>query len=126
MATRPGGRLNDGVRPSQLGHHRAFPRTLRAADINSCRCAAAVSYYRDMSQVPARLARRKKARFLQALATTCNITAACESARLARETAYFWRRTDPDFSAAWDEAIERGLDGLEDEVMRRATVGNER
>ena len=30
---------------------------------------------------------------------------------------------DPDFSAAWDEALERGLDSIEDEVMRRAKDG---
>ena len=41
---------------------------------------------------------------------------------LARETAY-WKSRDPDFGAAWEEAMERGLDALEDEVMRRAKDG---
>jgi hypothetical protein len=46
-------------------------------------------------------------------------------AGLARETAYFWKRVDYAFSVAWDEALERGLDALEDEVMRRAKEGVE-
>jgi hypothetical protein len=78
-----------------------------------------------MSQTPARLARRKKERFLESLARNCNVTVSCEMAGLARETAYFWKRVDYAFSVAWDEALERGLDALEDEVMRRAKEGVE-
>jgi AcrR family transcriptional regulator len=76
-----------------------------------------------MSRTPARLAQRKKACFLEALARTGNVTASCESAGLPRETAYYWKSRDPVFSEAWDEALERGLDALEDEVMRRAKDG---
>ena len=76
-----------------------------------------------MSLIPTRLAQRKRQRFLKALARTGNVTAACGMARLPRETAYFWRSRDPDFSLAWDEALERGLDALEDEAMRRAKDG---
>ena len=76
-----------------------------------------------MSRTPARLAQRMKASFLEALARTCNVTASCEIAGLPRETAYYWRSHDLDFSEAWDDALDRGLDALEDEVMRRAKDG---
>src|SRR5262249_4082781 len=59
------------------------------------------------------------------LGRTANVTAACNIAGLARETAYYWRSRSPDFSIAWDEALEVGLDSLEDEVMRRAKDGVE-
>jgi len=76
-----------------------------------------------MSRTPARLAQRKKTCFLEALMRTANVTASCENAGLPRETAYYWRARDPFFSAAWDEALDRGLDALEDEVIRRAKDG---
>ncbi len=76
-----------------------------------------------MSQTPARLARRKKESFLETLRRSCNVTASCEIAGLARETAYHWRRVDPTFSSAWDEALGQGLDALEDEIMCRAKDG---
>jgi hypothetical protein len=78
-----------------------------------------------MSQTPARLAQRKKQRFLETLRRTGNVTAACGVARLPRETAYFWRSHNPEFAEAWDAALEQGLDALEDEVMRRAKDGVE-
>ena len=76
-----------------------------------------------MSRTTARVAQRKKKSFLEALTRTCNVSASCEMAGLARETAYYWKSRDPDFGAAWGEAMERGLDALEDEVMRRAKDG---
>jgi hypothetical protein len=85
--------------------------------------ASAFVQYWPMSRTPARLAQQKKRRFLEALTQTCNVSASCEIAGLARETAYYWKSRDLDFSAAWDEAMERGLDALEDEVMRRAKDG---
>jgi len=76
-----------------------------------------------MSRTTARLAQRKKKRFLEALTRTCNVSGSCEMAGLASETAYYWKSRNLDFSAAWHEALERGLDALEDEVMRRAKDG---
>jgi hypothetical protein len=37
--------------------------------------------------------------------------------------ASYWKSRDPNFDAVWEEALERGLDALEDEVMRRAKDG---
>jgi len=38
---------------------------------------------------------------------------------------YLWRREDPDFAEAWDEALEEGTDLLEDEARRRAMAGSD-
>ena len=63
--------------------------------------------------------------FLDALSTTGSVTAACEVARIGRQSAYDWRRDDAAFAAAWAEAQVLGTDALEDEATRRATVGVE-
>lgn len=66
----------------------------------------------------------KRAAFLKALEENGgNITAACKSARYPRQTAYEARERDPAFAKAWDEAMERGIDALEDEALRRAHNG---
>lgn len=38
-------------------------------------------------------------------------------------TAYGWRKDDPAFAKAWDEAKAIGLEALEDEALRRAFEG---
>lgn len=66
----------------------------------------------------------KRQRFLETLeANGGNITAACKTARYPRRTAYEAREADPVFAKAWDEAVERGIDALEDEALRRANDG---
>lgn len=73
----------------------------------------------------ARTLRTAKTReaFLLALEDTANVSKACKRAKLPRRSAYDWRRDDADFAAAWDTAIDRGTDALEDEAVRRATEG---
>lgn len=66
---------------------------------------------------------KKKAAFLEALAQTASVCRACQLARLGRRTVYDWRDADPDFAKAWDAALERGTDALEDEAVRRAFQG---
>jgi hypothetical protein len=48
---------------------------------------------------------------------------ACETACLSRAAVYEWRADVPSLAAEWDAALERGLDSLEDELMRRAKDG---
>jgi hypothetical protein len=43
----------------------------------------------------------------------------------ARSTAYRARETDPEFAAAWDDAMETGVDMAEREAFRRAVEGYE-
>jgi len=66
---------------------------------------------------------QKKAAFLDLLAETGNVSSAAKACNLPRRTLYCCRATDPAFAAAWDEALEIGLDALEDEAIRRAREG---
>lgn len=65
----------------------------------------------------------KKAAFLKELTRRANVSAAARKAKINRSTAYDWYDADPDFAAAWDEAIEVAVDSLEDEAWRRAATG---
>lgn len=65
----------------------------------------------------------KDAGFLDSLRDGASISAACAAVGYARASAYEWRAADPEFSAAWDEAVEEGTDRMEDEAYRRAVQG---
>lgn len=69
-------------------------------------------------------ARRQK--FLQRLAETANIAAACRAAQMPRWMAYRERRKSDPFRKAWDEAMETALDDLESALLERATRGVEK
>ena len=62
-------------------------------------------------------------KFLAALAHDASVTAAAAAAGIGRVTAYDWRNADPEFAAAWDEAVQLGLSAAEDELIRRAVHG---
>jgi hypothetical protein len=62
-------------------------------------------------------------RFLASLGQYGNVSRACKSARISRETAYTYRHNDPELAAAWAAALELGVDALEDEAKRRAYEG---
>jgi hypothetical protein len=51
---------------------------------------------------------------------------AAEKIGIARSTAFKWKREDPQFAEAWEEAIEVGNDLLEQELRRRAVEGYDR
>jgi hypothetical protein len=61
--------------------------------------------------------------FLVALATTANVSKACELAHVTRPTVYDLRNSAEDFRRAWDEALETACDMLELEARRRAESG---
>lgn len=61
--------------------------------------------------------------FVAALAKSPNVSAACKRAKVSRSWAYAQRDLDADFAAAWDEALEMGLDAAEGELYRRAVKG---
>jgi hypothetical protein len=69
----------------------------------------------------------KKAEFIEALRETGNVTKASESLLVAPKTFYAYRKSDPDFAAAWDSAYADGqqrlADDLEHEAITRATSG---
>ena len=69
---------------------------------------------------------RKKERFLAGLMETCSITRSAKAANITRMLAYDWRDADPEFRLAWEKALEKGSDVLEDEATRRAHQGVQR
>ncbi len=72
-----------------------------------------------------RVRKDARARFLEALAASGNVTLAAGAARVPRSSLYHWRERDQEFAAAWLEAIEAATDLLEAEARRRAVEGVE-
>ena len=64
---------------------------------------------------------RRRAAFLTSLAKTGQITRSAKAAKVERQTVYDWRRQDPEFAKAWDEALSLAADMLEDTAFNRAT-----
>ena len=64
-------------------------------------------------------------KFLNFLSENGNISESARSCNLSRRTLYACRELDPTFAAAWDEALELGLNAIEDEAIRRAAQGVE-
>jgi hypothetical protein len=61
--------------------------------------------------------------FVAALAKSPNVTAACQRAKVSRSWAYAEREANSEFAAAWDEALEMGVDEAQGELHRRAVKG---
>jgi hypothetical protein len=64
-----------------------------------------------------------RAKFLTELASTGNVTHSAKAAVVDKKTVYNHRHGDPDFAAAWLEAIDEANDTLEAEARRRAVNG---
>lgn len=103
----PSKKLKKKVAQARPGHRGPKPKTIEQAK-------------------KARSDDQRKADFLYALSELAAITGACEASDVPRVTVYNWRERDPDFAKAWDEALEKGIDALEDEMMRRAKQGVEK
>lgn len=54
-----------------------------------------------------------------------SIRAACDAVEISRQTFFNWKKSDPDFQAAWNDAWDDGADLVEDEALRRAVEGVE-
>lgn len=61
--------------------------------------------------------------FLAALAESSNIAAAARKAKVQGSTVYKLRREDPDFRAAWFDALCEGYDNLEMSLLHRLRIG---
>ncbi|MEA3058053.1 MAG: hypothetical protein QOF34_868 [Sphingomonadales bacterium] len=62
----------------------------------------------------------RQIKFLDHFAATCNARAACRASGVGRTTVYAWRRDDPQFRAAWNEALSRGYADVEAELVRES------
>ena len=50
---------------------------------------------------------------------------AARAAGISRAVAYTWKTEDNEFSSAWNDAVEEGIDMLETIAYRRAVEGND-
>jgi hypothetical protein len=66
---------------------------------------------------------RKRQRFLDALALTCNVNSAAAYAGIHRTTPYVCRARDPHFAAQWRDALAAGYDRLETLVLEHGGAG---
>jgi len=64
--------------------------------------------------------------FLHFLAQSGSVTYASGRAGIERRTLYRRRAGDEAFAAQWDEALQLGIDRLQDDAMQRALHGTER
>lgn len=67
-----------------------------------------------------------KPAFLAALREVPVVSRACAAVGIERSTAYRAAEADEDFRAAWDDAMEEGVDKAEQEAFRRAVEGTEK
>jgi hypothetical protein len=67
---------------------------------------------------------RFKERFIAELAKGCAPGVAAHNVKIARATAYKWKKEDQEFDAAWVDAVETSLDELETRVYKSAMDGN--
>jgi hypothetical protein len=78
-----------------------------------------------MSETDGTQEKKWKAVFLEALRQHGQVTKAAKRARIGRMTAYRERDADPVFAQAWRDALDIGVDALEDEARRRAFDGSD-
>jgi hypothetical protein len=72
-----------------------------------------------------KLTPRARARFLDVLRATANVSNAARSIGMSRRGIYDARGRDLQFSAEWDDAVETAADTLEAEAWRRGAEGVE-
>lgn len=66
-----------------------------------------------------KLTLEKKQQFLAALAEFPNVSRAAEQIAVTRVTLYEHRANDPEFAAAWDNALDEGIEKAEATALQR-------
>lgn len=64
-----------------------------------------------------------QAKFIKELARSGNVTKAAQKAKITRQHVYDVRDGQPEFAAAWKEAVEVAVELMEYEARRRAVTG---
>lgn len=77
------------------------------------------------NETSAEIRHPKKLAFLAAYVETCSIVRACAAAEINRDTQREWRKTDPVFAQAFEDARREAGETLEAEAVRRAYEGVE-
>lgn len=75
--------------------------------------------------IPNTFTAERKAIFLSVLEETASPKAAAAAAGVVRSTAFYHRRNDLEFAAAWEAAVEVALDALLEEAYRRSVIGHD-
>lgn len=70
-----------------------------------------------------KLTPRARARFLKVLRTGANVSEAARRIGMRRQSVYEAKERDPEFSAAWDDAVQTACDALVAEAWRRGVEG---
>lgn len=71
-----------------------------------------------------KLTLKRKAELLERITLNGgNVSAACRACKITRQVIYQLASDDPEFKAKFTEAIDRGIDTMEDEAKRRAFNG---
>ena len=72
-----------------------------------------------------KLTEKNKATFLIALTESANVSSASKLINVSREYMYRVRKLEKnlEFAEAWDDALQVGVDTLEEEARRRAYLG---
>jgi hypothetical protein len=68
----------------------------------------------------------RKQKILDGLSAGMTVSRACREAGVGPGTGRDWRNKDPIFKRLWDEAVEAGIDTMEDEAVRRGRDGIEK
>jgi hypothetical protein len=82
---------------------------------------------REVTKVTDARARAKgkwQSKFLQVLAETPSVKAACVAAGVSRMTAYRYRTEDAEFAEQWHDAIRQSVDDLEAVAFKLAAEGD--
>jgi hypothetical protein len=67
---------------------------------------------------------KRRETFLRLLADGSSVGDACASVDISRNAAYRWRNADPEFRAAWDQAVDHATEIIESVLYNRARDGN--
>src|SRR3989442_15389089 len=78
---------------------------------------------KPVARTPEAVAKFKEL-FLKQLALGRSPGVAARNVRIARATAYGWKKADQEFDAAWIDAVETGLDLLETKLYDSGMKGN--
>jgi|TARA_B100000959_G_scaffold174552_1_gene182785 hypothetical protein len=72
-----------------------------------------------------KLTDERKTLFLESLTKTANVSLSAKAVKVSRQYMYKYkhRPENEEFAEAWDNAIEIGIDSLEEEARRRAYLG---
>lgn len=68
---------------------------------------------------------KQKEVFLKCLANGDSVRSASEQCKVTRQTVYNWKEKDEEFKSAWEEALEAGIERLEDAAYNRALKGSD-